>query len=534
MKKLPACLALATSVVLVAAGCASQEADSTAVIYVGTSECCGTLDPANTYTASDWPFLQQIYPSLLNVVPGSSELVYDAAESAEYLDDKTYRVTMRDGLTFSNGNELSASDAVFSLKRIIDIASPSGPSILLANVEDVVLVDPKTFDIKLKISNDATIPRLMSSMVGLIVDEEVFPATEALSNEEVVQSASFAGPYLIQGFETSSYISLVPNPSYDGAWGKPKNSGVVVRAYQDSSNMLSDFENGKLDTVLAYRSSLTDDIFATAEKPGNVLFHGPTTESVAVYFNIENMPFGSNADQVDLAKASAVRQAISVAIDRDRLNQNTYFGVYKPLYSAVPSDFQFSISAELQKEKYSVSESRAAQAQAILSAAGIDKPVSFNLLTSSSKYGDIGIRLASDIKDQLESTGMFEVSISDIEWADHRERRKSGNFESTIFAWGQDFADADNYISPIAKSKNFLEDGYSNSEVDGLADLELSTNDPEIRAGIFAELQRILDQDLPYVPLLSGGPVTLAKENVSGAENLVLGDFKYIFPYLSK
>ena len=133
-------LALATSSALLLSGCASGGRDTGgsaggSAITVGTTEVVTSLDPAGAYDNGSFGVMTNIYPMLLNNPVGSSDVEPDIAESAEFTEPTKYTVKLKEGLTFANGNELTASDVKFTFDRQLAIADENGPSSLLANLE---------------------------------------------------------------------------------------------------------------------------------------------------------------------------------------------------------------------------------------------------------------------------------------------------------------------------------------------------------------------------------------------------------------
>ncbi len=103
---------------------------------LGTTETVTSLDPAGSYDFGSWNLQQNIYEQLLVIPGGETEPVGDAAESCQYDDPQTVTCTLREGLTFSNGNELTSSDVKFSMERNLAIADPNGSSVLLGQLKD--------------------------------------------------------------------------------------------------------------------------------------------------------------------------------------------------------------------------------------------------------------------------------------------------------------------------------------------------------------------------------------------------------------
>lgn len=86
------------------------------------------LDPAGSYDNGSLTLQTQVFPYLVNTAPGSTEVVPDLAESAEFTGPSEYTVTLPEGLEWANGNPLTASDVKFTFDRQLAIADPNGPS----------------------------------------------------------------------------------------------------------------------------------------------------------------------------------------------------------------------------------------------------------------------------------------------------------------------------------------------------------------------------------------------------------------------
>src|SRR6476620_11034914 len=89
---------------------------------LGTTESVTAMDPAGSYDFGSWNLQYSIFQQLMTINANESEPVGDAAESCDYDDPKTVTCKLRSGLKFSNGDELTSSDVLFSFKRNLEIA----------------------------------------------------------------------------------------------------------------------------------------------------------------------------------------------------------------------------------------------------------------------------------------------------------------------------------------------------------------------------------------------------------------------------
>ncbi|MGO3507523.1 MAG: ABC transporter substrate-binding protein, partial [Brachybacterium tyrofermentans] len=113
--------------------------DAEGALTVGTTDKVTALDPAAAYDNGSSTVWTQVYGYLMNTKIGSEDgkPEPDLAESAEFTSDNIYTVTLQEGLTFANGNELTSEDVKHTFDRQLKIADPNGPSSLLGNLEKV-------------------------------------------------------------------------------------------------------------------------------------------------------------------------------------------------------------------------------------------------------------------------------------------------------------------------------------------------------------------------------------------------------------
>ena len=131
-----------------------------AAVAIGTTDKVSSLDPAGSYDNGSFLVMNQVYPFLLNTVPGTEDMTPtpDIAESADFTEPTEYTVKLKEGLTFANGNELTSSDVKFTFDRQIAINDPNGPASLLGSLDSIETPDYLTVVFLLKAANDQTFP----------------------------------------------------------------------------------------------------------------------------------------------------------------------------------------------------------------------------------------------------------------------------------------------------------------------------------------------------------------------------------------
>ena len=193
--------------------------------------------------------MNQVYPFLMNFVPGSGELKPDIAQRCDFTAPTTYTCKLKPNLKFANGHALTSSDVKFSIDRENKINDPNGPQSLLANLDSVETPDPLTVDFKLKLPNDQTFPQVLATNAGPIIAEEVFPPDKVLDDYAIAAAEPFAGPFTMTTYSKNQLIGLRANPDYQGLFGKAKTELVGMKYYANTDNLKIDIENQAIDVA---------------------------------------------------------------------------------------------------------------------------------------------------------------------------------------------------------------------------------------------------------------------------------------------
>ncbi|MGH3459443.1 ABC transporter substrate-binding protein [Aeromicrobium sp.] len=527
-------LAASAVVGLTLAGCGAgrdEDAGGEALI-VGTTDKVVSIDPAGAYDNGSTVVQTQVFQYLLNFEPGSTELSPDAAESCDFSKPDEYTCTMKDGLKFANGNELTASDVAFSFQRIVDIADASGPSTLLGGMESVEAPDDKTVVFKLKGENDQTFPQILATSAGPIVDEDTYPADKKIDDDAAVEANGFSGPYSIGTYDKNQLAEFKANPDYDGTYGKATEEAVTMKYFAKAENLKLDIENGDID--VAFRSLTPTDIEDLEQTDGLTVHTGAGGELRYIVFNLKTMP-GDNEEQ-----KLAVRKAMASSVDRAALSTDVYKETFTPAYSMVPEGQEGA--TESFKDMYGAAPDKAA-AEKFLTDANVDTPVTIKLQYNPDHYGSNSDQEYNAVKRQLEESGLFKVDLQSTEWTTYQEESKADAYPVFQLGWFPDFPDADNYLSPFLSEGpgNFTNSHYNDPKenledptMTKLLDEQRTEGDEAARMEKLKEVQDRLADQVPYLPLLTGTQVAVTRDGVEGADKTLDASFKFRFTSLSK
>ncbi|MFV0435498.1 MAG: ABC transporter substrate-binding protein [Leucobacter sp.] len=499
-------------------------------ITIGTTEVVTSLDPAGAYDNGSFAVMTNVYPFLMNNPVGESTVAPDIAESAEFTAPTEYTVKLKSGLKFANGNDLTSSDVKFTFDRLVTISDPNGPQDLLANLDSIETPDDTTVVFKMKSKDDQTFPQVLSSPAGPIVDEDVFPADAVADDADIVAGKPFAGPYSLDNFDKGNLAAYKANPDYQGLWGAPKTDSINVKYFANESNLSQAIETKGVD--VAFRSLSATDIEKFEGTDGLQVIKGPGGEIRYIVFNFATMPYGSKTEDADEKKATAVRQAAADLIDREKISEQVFKGTYTPLYGYVPEGL--AGADDPLKPLYGDGNGGpdAGVAKKRLEDAGVETPVKLQLQYAGERYGAASSEEYAQIKAQLETDGLFSVDLQSTEWGQYSKDRVADMYPAYQLGWFPDYSDPDNYLTPFFLEGGFLENHYNNDEVNKLLREQLVTTDADERAEKIIEVQGILAEDLPTLPMQQGAQVAVA---VDGVEGVTLDpSFKFRFGTLTK
>jgi len=498
-------------------------------IIVGTTDTTTALDPAGSYDNGSFVVQNQVFPFVMNTPSGSPDVEPDIAESAEFTSDTTYEVTLKDGLTWANGNELTSSDVKFSFDRQIAIADPNGPSSLLFNLDSIDTPDDTTVVFNLKSGPDVTFPQVLSSPAGPLVDEEVFSADAVTPPDEIVEGNAFAGQYVISDYSENELIQFEPNEEYGGLLEQAE-SPVTLQYFTEETQLRLAVEQGDVD--VANRSLSPTDIEALRGNDDLQVVDGPGGEIRYIVFNFNTQPYGATTAEADPARALAVRQAVADVLDRDALSEEIYSGAYTPLYSYIPEGL--TGANEALRDQYGDGDGGpdVDRATERLSAAGVTTPVTLDLQYSPDHYGASSDDEYALIQQQLQDSGLFTVNLQSTLWDTYSTERREDAYPLYQLGWFPDYSDADNYVTPFFLIENFLGNHYENTAVDALIKQQAVTEDEAERTDLIGQIQDTVAQDLSTVPYLQGSQVAIAGTDIDG---IVLdASFKFRFAPLTR
>ena len=474
----------------------TETAQAEKAIVIGVTDKVTDIDPANAYDFFTWEVLYNTMEGLVKYKTGTLEIVPGLAENWTVSDDGlTWTFKLKDGLKFADGTPLTAQDVARSINRVMTIQGD--PSWLVTSfVDSVEAPDDTTVVFHLK--------KPVSYFLYLLVTPPYFPVHPNYPDNEIASDATWggAGPYMIKSFVRDQELVLVPNPYYHGE--KPVNDKIIIRFYKDAATMRLALQNGEID--IAWRTLQPTDIDFFENQAGFKVIEVPGAFIRYIVLNV----------QADPTSNVLVRKALAAALDRQDIIDTALFGAGEPLYSMIPT--AMSAYKPVFKEVYG--DANVDLARQFLQEAGYseDNPLQITLWYTPTHYGDTESSIATILKEQWEATGMIQVDIQSAEWGEYVSKIRNGELTVYLLGWYPDYLDPDDYTTPFLHTgdNSWLGNGYSNPDMDQLLEQAQVTLDENERNQLYSQVQDLLAEDVPLIPMFQGKLYIVANENVQG------------------
>ncbi|MEU8673834.1 ABC transporter substrate-binding protein [Streptomyces sp. NPDC048560] len=467
-------------------------------ITVGTTDEVTSLDPAGAYDAGSWAIYSNLYQSLMSFKSGAIVPEPDAAQSCNFIGQKlqTYQCKLRDDLTFSNGRKVTAKDVEYSFERMLRIKTDVGPSVLFPSLKSVV-ADDLTITFNLG-ARDATFPQKLATGAGSIVDREQYPDDKLRAGNEVDGS----GPYVLKAFEPGVSAELAPNPRYKGALQKT-GGPVTIRYYKGSEELLTAWNADVLDVTHRQLPPARLAELNPAD-PELRVTEADSAEIRNLVFNVrEGAPLANKK----------VRQAIASIIDRGPLVTDVYKSTVEPLYSLIPQGYIGHSTPFF--DAYPQPDAK--RAKQLMAEAGVQTPLH---ITFAYRADSSYTKETAELRRQLEKDGLFKVAVKAVEWQDFQKGYAAGDYDAYTVGWLPDYPDPDTFSQPLVGRENSLHNGYTSKQMDSLITSTLQYSDRSRTSADFKDLQALVGEDVPLVPLWQKKDYVVSKTDVSGSQYL--------------
>jgi peptide/nickel transport system substrate-binding protein len=500
--------ALISGAALLAAGCVGQSDDgpgasggTKAQIVIDTTFDIKTVDPGREYEPTGQIVVKALYDTLLTFADDDTTTVIPELATYEANEDLTeFTFTISDGRVFSDGNPVTADDAVFSLQRLQGLKG--NPSFLLDGVS-VEKVDDKTLTLTTAEPSPSLPAVLATPSCGILNSKVVLDnggsTDESDDAEEFLNETSAgSGPYTLETLDLATEAVLVKNPKYSGRQQATYDK-VILRNTEPATQKMN-VERGDSQVALGLSGDMVD-----------TLAEGVELESVpsatVVFLLINSDP----AVSAVTAKPEFV-EAVKAAVDYDGLLEIAGHGaaqanglVPSVFLGALPASEALKHDADAAKE---AAEAAGATGEKLkLSFPNDIDPTGLNLTT-----------LAERLQSQLDAVGI-EVELAPAPFATEVDAYREGKEQIGLWYWNPDYMDPANYLAFGPGQTVGLRAGWpegANPEIEDLVSKGYTTGDQAERKAVFEDWGKAMNADGPFVPLLQPGSNVAYQPSVTG------------------
>ncbi|WP_100011518.1 glutathione ABC transporter substrate-binding protein [Lentibacillus sediminis] len=444
-----------------------------------------SLDPTGANDVPSFNVQYNIFETLVRH-DENMELQPELAKSWENIDENTWEFKLQEGVTFHDGSEFNAEVVKANLERVQDpdVAAPAG--YLLEMIEEIEVVDEYTVRLTTEYPFGGLPAHLAHPTAGMVSPEQIEADYAAMEegNEPgsvINQTPIGTGYFKFDEWVPGQHVRLVKNEDY---WnGQAKLDSVTFKVVPEDLTRIAELETG---TSHISNPLSPSDVERIESAEGLYVSRQGSVSLDYIGFNMNKEPFNDKR----------VRQAISMAIDKEQILEGIYNGVGTPAAGPLaPNVFGYD-------ENLEGLEHDPEKARELLAEAGYEDGFQTTIWTNDSRER---IDMATNVQAQLEEFGI-EVEIEVFEWGAYLEAIGNGEHNMFVLGWSNATADADNGLYPLFHSDNHGSAGnrtfLANEEVDALIDQGRKASDESERLEIYSEVQQKLVDLAPMVYML--------------------------------
>lgn len=511
-----------------------------------------TLDPALNSAIDGANTLITVFEPLL-LIDENNEVIPGQAESYTVSDDGlVWTFTMRDGLKWSDGSDLTAKDFEYSFKRLAapDTAAPYAETVvgMIDGYEDAIgnpdadgntTTEPDFDALNVVASEDGKTLTVTLSYPCAYFDKLAAFAAMSPVQQATVEANGDAwctapdtyvcnGPYYISEWVPSERIVLAKNPNYVGGWDSSKivSDTITLLLLEDSSAAYAAYNSGEAQLV---KDVPTDEIPSlTKAEDGGDFYVDTILGTYYISLNDQKEPFTD----------PNVRKALSLAIDRDYVANTIMQGTYTPAYNMVGPGIvdesgMFYDNANDGKTYISDDyEANLEAAKQALADAGYPNGEGFPTIEYSTNDAGYHTPVAEYLQQAWGELGIT-VNINKVEWASFTPLRRAGDYDASRNGWVMDYNDPSNMLELFTTGNGNNDGKYSSADFD--AAIEASkVADKSVHFQKLHEAEDILMNDYACIPIAYYNDFWLQSPSLKGTWHSPYGYWYLQYGYVEE
>ena len=540
MKKLLS-MVLCAMMALTLAGCGGSGGDSST--YTFSSELdIKNLDSSDADDGCSFTAMHAVIDGLMKT-DKKGNVVNGVASSSEVSDDGlTHTYKIRKDAKWANGDPVTANDFVYAWHRIFQkkgqyyymfcdgIASIVGAQEMsdkIDNEEDITDADLDAMGVKA--IDDKTLEVTTTTRVSFFDELMSFPCFYPINQKfcekqgdkygKSADSILGNGAFVMTNWEPGSVAEFEKNDKFYAA-KDVKIDKLVMKLVQEPKVAAQAFEAGETDFAII-NSDLVDK-YKKDESFKNI--------SEGFLFYVQ-----PNLENADLANLN-VRKALSLAINRKDLCENVLKDGSQAAKGFVPSGLSISPEGKDFRDEaatYTSYDKKAAQAALDEGLKELGKSEITLRLTYGTDESPMDV-FATYLQNAFSSLKGLKIEMVATTKQDRiYNKQKNGDFDLSVTRWGPDYGDPTTYLTMGISTNGNNYGKYTNSELDALMDKVANESDANTRWKEMIDAEKIMMDDLCYIPVFEKGTATLQNKDVKGLVIRPVG-VPYTFQYVSK
>ncbi|MEZ5837523.1 MAG: ABC transporter substrate-binding protein [Geminicoccaceae bacterium] len=466
-RKLPLALVLGLSATAV------QAAD----LRIGLQDDADILDPDQSRTFVGRIVYTSLCDKLVDITPDLQIIPQLATEWEWSQDGRQLTMKLREGVTFHDGEPFDAAAVAANIDRSKTLDESRRKS-EVASIESTEVIDDRTIRFNLS-APDATLLAQLADRAGMMIAPKA--ASEAGADFGLKPVCS--GPYRFKERIQQDRIVL---EKFDGYWNADAFhfDTVTFLPIPDTTVRLANLRAGDLDMIERLAAtdlqSVKDDSALAVEQAVSLGYQGITV-------NVAN---GPRAD-TPIGKDPRIRQALSLAVDRNVINQVVFNGAF------AAGNQPFAPTSPWYDQKFPVPARDVAKARALLAEAGYPDGLKIEVQVTNNP---VQMQLMQVVQAMASEAGIT-IELVAKEFATLLKDQTAGDYTASQVGWSGR-VDPDGNIHQFLTCKGGINDSkYCNPEIDRLLDEARATNDMDKRKASYDAARAILDSDLPIIYL---------------------------------
>ena len=478
-----------------------------------------TLDPAAAAESASALYIFQIFSGLVRL-DADLQVVGDIAADWDISNSGTvYTFHLRQGVTFHDGSPVTAADFKYSWERALDPATGSLTAATYLN--DIVgaadILAGRTAQLSgVRVIDNSTLEVTIDAPKAYFIDKMAYPTSFVVDAANVKSGGDWwrrpngTGPFRLLEWQPDQLLVLGRNDNYYGDKAYLKE----VRFQLYSGDPLQLYQNGEIDVAPvggAYMGLVTDPNNPVSRE----LQQSPELSIFYLGFNAVAPPFDD----------ANVRQAFSLAVDKDRVINLATNDVVEAAYGVLPPEMP-GYDPGLSGLRFDPQKARDLLAASRYGGAAGLPPI---VLTTSGYGGNISGLIGGVIEEWRRNLGV-EVTVRQLEPQVFLYALKQEKDNIFDLGWIADYPDPQDFLDILFRSSSNSNYGeYGNPTLDGLLDRAAVEQDRAIRLGMYRQAEEMIVEDAAILPLYFGRSYLLVKPHIMDYELSPMG-----YPFLNR